>query len=193
MLRAEICSRLIDRDVIEARSELDGLKQMINSSLQETRRILFDLRLGLFDEAQKKGFRMVQVFDRRALADRLYRSSRWCQELLRLAGQPSPLSVVPLTRRPLIDLEPIGRAQDLEWLLGMSEDRVLAGEPGSGKTHLARYLMLFRGWPALFLVSRDFDMGAIANAVRDLQPRVIVVDDAHENPSDLAKHAKHQG
>ena len=44
MLRAEICSRLIDRDVTEARSELDGLKQMINSSLQETRRILFDLR-----------------------------------------------------------------------------------------------------------------------------------------------------
>ena len=44
MLRAEICSRLIDRDVNEARSELESLKQMINSSLQETRRILFDLR-----------------------------------------------------------------------------------------------------------------------------------------------------
>jgi two-component system, NarL family, sensor histidine kinase DegS len=44
MLRAEICSRLIDRDVTEARAELEGLKQMINSSLQETRRILFDLR-----------------------------------------------------------------------------------------------------------------------------------------------------
>jgi two-component system, NarL family, sensor histidine kinase DegS len=44
MLRAEICSRLIDRDVTEARAELEGLKQMINASLQETRRILFDLR-----------------------------------------------------------------------------------------------------------------------------------------------------
>lgn len=44
MLRAEICSRLIDRDVSEARSELENLKQMISASLQETRRILFDLR-----------------------------------------------------------------------------------------------------------------------------------------------------
>jgi two-component system sensor histidine kinase DegS len=44
MLRAEICSRLIDRDVNEARSELKGLKEMINASLQETRRIIYDLR-----------------------------------------------------------------------------------------------------------------------------------------------------
>jgi two-component system sensor histidine kinase DegS len=44
MLRAEICGRLIDRDVNEARTEIDGMKQMINLSLQETRRILFDLR-----------------------------------------------------------------------------------------------------------------------------------------------------
>lgn len=44
MLRAEICSRLIDRDINEARTEIDGLKTMINNSLQETRRILFDLR-----------------------------------------------------------------------------------------------------------------------------------------------------
>lgn len=44
MLRAEICSRLIDRDINEARTEIDGLKELINTSLQETRRILFDLR-----------------------------------------------------------------------------------------------------------------------------------------------------
>ena len=44
MLRAEICSRLIDRDVNEARAEIQGLKEMINTSLQETRRILIDLR-----------------------------------------------------------------------------------------------------------------------------------------------------
>ena len=50
MLRAEICSRLIDRDVNEARAELDGLKTLINSSLQETRRILFDLRPLMFAE-----------------------------------------------------------------------------------------------------------------------------------------------
>jgi hypothetical protein len=144
-------------------------------------------RLGLFDKVQEKDFRMMQVLDRSALADRLYRSSRWCMELLHLDGRPSPLSVVPLTHRPLIDLEPIGRQKDLEWLEGTGEDRVLAGEPGSGKTHLLRYLMLFRSWPALFLVSRDFDGGAIRNAIGDLEPRIVVVDDAHGNPSDLLR------
>ena len=44
MLRAEICSRLLDRDISEARSELNGLKEMINVSLQEARRMLYDLR-----------------------------------------------------------------------------------------------------------------------------------------------------
>jgi two-component system, NarL family, sensor histidine kinase DegS len=50
ILRAEICERLIDRDVNEARSELNSLKAMINSSLQETRRIIFDLRPMMLDD-----------------------------------------------------------------------------------------------------------------------------------------------
>jgi two-component system sensor histidine kinase DegS len=44
ILRAEICERLIDRDVDEARNELADLRVAINASLQETRRIIFDLR-----------------------------------------------------------------------------------------------------------------------------------------------------
>jgi two-component system sensor histidine kinase DegS len=44
MLRAEICSRLIDRDVNETRTELEGLKAMIKSSLEESRRLVYDLR-----------------------------------------------------------------------------------------------------------------------------------------------------
>jgi two-component system sensor histidine kinase DegS len=50
ILRAEICERLIDRDVNEARSELNSLKGMINQSLQETRRIIFDLRPMMLDD-----------------------------------------------------------------------------------------------------------------------------------------------
>lgn len=44
MLRAEICSRLIDRDVNETRTELEGLKTMIKTSLEESRRLVYDLR-----------------------------------------------------------------------------------------------------------------------------------------------------
>jgi two-component system, NarL family, sensor histidine kinase DegS len=50
ILRAEICERLIDRDVSEARSELSSLRAMINASLQETRRMIFDLRPMILDD-----------------------------------------------------------------------------------------------------------------------------------------------
>jgi len=50
ILRAEICERLIDRDLDEARSELSGLKAMIGASLQDTRRMIFDLRPMILDD-----------------------------------------------------------------------------------------------------------------------------------------------
>ena len=50
ILRAEICERLIDRDVTEARAEIKGLKAMINNSLQDTRRMIFDLRPMILDD-----------------------------------------------------------------------------------------------------------------------------------------------
>lgn len=50
ILRAEICERLLDRDIAEARTELNGLKAMIGASLQETRRLIFDLRPMILDD-----------------------------------------------------------------------------------------------------------------------------------------------
>ncbi len=50
VLRAEICQRLIDRDLDQARSELTGLKTAINTTLQDTRRFIFDLRPMTLDD-----------------------------------------------------------------------------------------------------------------------------------------------
>lgn len=53
-LRAEICERLLDRDLNRVRVELRELKEMVRTSLKEVRQIIFDLRpmslddLGLF-------------------------------------------------------------------------------------------------------------------------------------------------
>lgn len=44
MIQAEVCERLIDRDVDEARSELHLLRDQINQSLQDSRLLIFDLR-----------------------------------------------------------------------------------------------------------------------------------------------------
>ena len=50
ILRAEICERLVDKDANQARAELASLKKAINTTLQETRRFIFDLRPMLLDD-----------------------------------------------------------------------------------------------------------------------------------------------
>ncbi|HMP42802.1 MAG TPA: histidine kinase, partial [Roseiflexaceae bacterium] len=50
VLRAEICQRLIDRDIDMARSELGSLKAAINTTLQDIRRFIFDLRPMTLDD-----------------------------------------------------------------------------------------------------------------------------------------------
>jgi len=50
VLRAEICQRLLDRDLDQARAELSGLKTAINTTLQDTRRFIFDLRPMILDD-----------------------------------------------------------------------------------------------------------------------------------------------
>ena len=50
VLRAEICQRLIDHDLDMARSELNSLKTAINTTLQDTRKLIFDLRPMTLDD-----------------------------------------------------------------------------------------------------------------------------------------------
>lgn len=50
VLRAEICQRLLDRDVEQTRAELIALKSAINTALQDTRRFIFDLRPMILDD-----------------------------------------------------------------------------------------------------------------------------------------------
>ncbi len=50
VLRAEICQRLLDRDLDQARAELSSLKTAINTTLQDTRKFIFDLRPMTLDD-----------------------------------------------------------------------------------------------------------------------------------------------
>src|SRR5215210_5974232 len=50
VLRAEICERLIDMDLARAKAELVGLKTVVTSTLQDTRRFIFDLRPMILDD-----------------------------------------------------------------------------------------------------------------------------------------------
>lgn len=50
VLKAEICEHLIDRDATEAKAELQGLRGSLTNCLQETRRLIFNLRPMILDD-----------------------------------------------------------------------------------------------------------------------------------------------
>jgi two-component system sensor histidine kinase DegS len=50
VLRAEICERAMDVDATRARAELASLKSLVGTTLQDTRRFIFDLRPMILDD-----------------------------------------------------------------------------------------------------------------------------------------------
>lgn len=173
---------------LEARLKVGDDRRKI--VLATSRKLTTQKRRNLEQRSKDMGFKLIQIFEARGLADRLYRNPQWCRDLLGLTGQPSALSAVPLTRRPSIEIEPVGREADLNWIRTTSGDRLLVGQPGSGKTFLLHHLVR-KGW-GLFLVSDDET--AIANALREQQPAVVIVDDAHAYPEriDRLRHLREE-
>jgi two-component system sensor histidine kinase DegS len=50
VLRTEVCEKLIDIDQVAVRKELSELREMVKKSLQDVRRIIFDLRPMVLDD-----------------------------------------------------------------------------------------------------------------------------------------------
>lgn len=132
----------------------------------------------IFGAARALGFTLVQLYEQTAIADRLYRNSTWCKDLLRLTGNPPPLSAVPLSKRPFMGVDAIGRSDDLKWIEKSDGDLVISGQPGSGKTFLLHQLA--KQGKGLFVVSQH--RTEIAEAIRDQGPTMLFVDDAHVVP-----------
>jgi hypothetical protein len=134
------------------------------------------------DRAEELGFTL-DLYDQEAIADRLYSSERWCRELLGIAWRPQVLSPVPPPSRAQLEIDLIGRDADVEWLENTSGDRLITGQPGSGKTFLLHHLTR-KGW-GVFL--HGDDPAAIRNALCEQSPKVVIVDDSHEDAGRLLK------
>ncbi len=143
-------------------------------------------RKNLEKEAKQHGFRLHQIHDQADFADRLYHAPEWCRELLNLTGHPPPLCMVPPTDRPLGGVPLVGRDRDLEWLRSQTQDVLIVGQPGCGKTAL--HHALSRDGEHLFVVSKD--MREISGALRRQQPSAVIVDDAHLQ-TDLLRELRH--
>ncbi len=77
-------------------------------------------------------------------------------------------------QRPLLDAQPVGRDSDLTWLRETKGDRLLVGQPGSGKTFILRTLV--REGRGLFVTSEN--LTRIAEDYRSKKPSVLILDDA---------------
>ncbi len=171
-LQRDVKGNLLGNLESHKRSDIGIRRVVVATSQPSTGRLIKSLR----EAAAGEGFQLLDVHGRQAFADMLYRSSHWTSELLGLSGVPSALSAMPLSSRPTNDLPLIGRDADMEWLAASSDDVVVSGHPASGKTHLLRQFV-DHGW--LFMVNAD--RPSLANAIRDMDPEVVAVDDAHAN------------
>ena len=125
--------------------------------------------------AAKEGVRLMQVYDRAWFGQALYRDPAWCKRLLGLTGRPRALSRFPISSRQIEGDHLVGRDGAIEWLKNQRGDCLLTGVPGSGKTFLLSSMADELG--ALFLV--DDDREKLANDIRELSPKAVILDDAH--------------
>ena len=137
----------------------------------------------LEEHAKQLGRPLIQIYDQAAMTQLLYRDARWLKELLGLTGDPPPLSLFPITTRPLFDVPPLGRDEDIAKFANLAADIVLVGQPGSGKTHLLfTAAKRFRG---RFVV--DENLALVADGARSVRPSFLIVDDAHSRQEFLKR------
>lgn len=129
----------------------------------------------LRERARELGFVLTDIFEEAAVAEFLYRHAEWSMTLLQIPGDLSPLSVFPLSRRPVYDAELLHRSAEVSWLES-DGDALVVGPPGSGKTSLLRHLAI--EGQGTFIVTAD--LGQIAAALRSACPRALFVDDFDE-------------
>lgn len=165
---------------------IGNLTRSLNSYLKEngtrrmvivatSRKLTSRRRRNLEKRAEKLGFTLVQIHSQADIASRLHRRPDWCVELLNLTGEPPALSVMPATKRPLVGESVIGREEEISWLRNTSDDLLLTGQPGSGKTFMLHFLA--KNDEGLFVISEE--IGKISQGIRAQQPKILLVDDGH--------------
>jgi hypothetical protein len=129
----------------------------------------------LHDEAKQQGFHLISIYDQLWFSEKLYRNPMWRKELLGLIGNPPALSALPISGSSAAGDQLVGREEDQAAIMDLSGDRLLIGQPGSGKSCLLGKLAL--DGKVLFAISAD--RTALADALREHEAvPLVVVDDA---------------
>ena len=132
---------------------------------------------------EKTGFYLLDVHDRGDFAHLLYRHPQWRKDLLGVHGVAGALSRFPATSRPTPAISLVGRNDELEALRTADGDLLILGKAGIGKTFLLHELVE-GGW-GLFDTGRS--LSDLEDAIREMDPPRIVIDDAHFGPERIAE------
>ena len=152
--------------------------------LATTREVTGARRLKLQKELMdKSGVQLHAVHDRGEFTRLLYDHPQWRRDLLGVPGAARALSRFSANARPIPAIPLIGRDEDLQQLRKARGDILLVGRPGVGKTFLLERLASEDC--GLFDAGRD--IADLEDAVRDMQPQRIVIDDAHLAEGRLAE------
>ena len=148
-----------------------------------TRKVTGQRRVDLTNYVRDQfGVWLAEVHDRADFVQLLCRNSRWRKDLVGVSAQAKALTRLPASRRPMPEISIIGRDSELEHLRSSTDDLVLVGKPGIGKTFLLQKLME-EDWG---LFDDGWGIADLEDAIRDLGPRRIVLDDAHLNEDRIA-------
>ncbi len=140
-------------------------------------------RNNLKKAAAELGAVLEAVYDRGYFGSRLRRDGEWRKRLLGLSGVPITVSRVPwrLAESPGASLPLVGRDEVLAQIVSSDSDVVFVGKPGVGKTRLLAEL------PEAVFVDPDADEQRLADDIRWLSPRIVIVDDVASAPA-LARY-----
>ena len=136
-------------------------------------------RENLQERAKELGFTLLQILEQDAVAARLYRDSKWCKALLGLTGQPSALSVVPATRRPLPSYQlELGRARRCQGVAGIQPWRQIAGRRAGRGQDVAALSITRCMKKTVPCLSSAAIKARLRMRCGIQEPRVLIVDDA---------------
>jgi hypothetical protein len=95
----------------------------------------------------------------------------------------SPLTKIPDSAREFLDIPMVRRKEEYDRLINSSEDLLIIGKPGIGKTFLLYKIAQEKN--AFFVINES--RYNLSRAITILKPEILLVDDAHRCPELLAK------
>ncbi|MDF8262709.1 hypothetical protein [Luteipulveratus flavus] len=168
-----------------ARDHKRRVDQIVVANLAEINR---QKRIKLAAIAKEFECELLQVYDRPWFANALRDDPDWRRKVLHIEGGAFSLSRLPRGARPdEHQLPTVGRDDLLDRAEHSSQDLILWGVPGAGKSHVAGRL------PGALFLERNTAPVRLLDDLLTANPKLVVVDDAGDRTDDIEHllHARH--